>query len=93
MFRKRIEEYYHGLGIENILWTDCKKAKKQALSDLQAMMLKLLQNEHRFNRAVKTEYQIMVVGIPNVGKSSLINALRKNNLKKEGRAVAVGMFC
>lgn len=32
----------------------------------------------------------MVVGIPNVGKSSLINALRTNNLGKENKAVEVG---
>lgn len=54
------------------------------------MMLDCLRDEFRFNRAVKTEYLIMVVGIPNVGKSSLINALRTNNLGKENKAVEVG---
>lgn len=33
-------------------------------------MLDCLRSEHRFNRQVRTEYMIMVVGIPNVGKSS-----------------------
>lgn len=53
-------------------------------------MLKCLQAENRFNRAVKTEYQVMVVGIPNVGKSSLINSLRHNNLGLD-KAVAEGV--
>eukprot|EP00076_Gallus_gallus_P015191 XP_015134172.1 mitochondrial ribosome-associated GTPase 1 isoform X1 [Gallus gallus] len=36
-----------------------------------------------------TEYSIMVIGVPNVGKSSLINSLRRLHLKK-GKATAVG---
>ncbi|XP_065603002.1 mitochondrial ribosome-associated GTPase 1 isoform X1 [Cyrtonyx montezumae] len=35
------------------------------------------------------EYSIMVIGVPNVGKSSLINSLRRLHLKK-GKATAVG---
>lgn len=33
---------------------------------LREKMLELLQKELRFNRTVKTEYQVMVIGIPNV---------------------------
>jgi len=88
--RQRIEDYYHELGVMNILWTDCKNRRKQALDDLKEMMLKLLQTEHRFNRTVKTEYLVMVVGIPNVGKSSLINSLRTNILGVEQKAVLEG---
>ncbi|NXD70794.1 MTG1 GTPase, partial [Eolophus roseicapillus] len=36
-----------------------------------------------------TEYSILVIGVPNVGKSSLINSLRRLHLKK-GKATAVG---
>ncbi|NXJ91950.1 MTG1 GTPase, partial [Corythaixoides concolor] len=35
------------------------------------------------------EYSILVIGVPNVGKSSLINSLRRLHLKK-GKATAVG---
>lgn len=90
--RKRIEQYYRSEGVQNILWTDCKARKKKALIDLQELMFDCLKNDHRFNRMNKTEYYVMVVGIPNVGKSSLINSLRTNNLGKEQKAVAEGNF-
>ncbi|NXS13612.1 MTG1 GTPase, partial [Neodrepanis coruscans] len=36
-----------------------------------------------------SEYNILVIGVPNMGKSSLINSLRRLHLKK-GKATAVG---
>lgn len=91
-FREKVEKHYHGEGIQNILWTDCKNRKTKALSDLQAMILESLKNEIRFNRTNRTEFLVMVVGIPNVGKSSLINSLRTINLGKEQKAVAEGAY-
>ncbi|KAH7728903.1 Protein Y67D2.4 a [Aphelenchoides avenae] len=82
-YKKPIENHYRAKGVKTIIWTDCKRAVRKALKDLQDTMLENLQNERRFNRAVKTEYQVMVVGVPNVGKSSLINALRARNLGPE----------
>jgi len=89
-YRRPIEEYYHNQGVKNIVWTDCKRKLGPALKDLQTMMLDCLRSEHRFNRQVKTEYQVMVVGIPNVGKSSVINALRGHNLGKKNEATPEG---
>lgn len=59
IYRQRIENFYINRGVKNILWTNCKKRASKALVDLQKMMLELLQNEHRFNRTVKNEYQIV----------------------------------
>uniref|UniRef100_A0AAF5Q4E0 Mitochondrial GTPase 1 n=2 Tax=Wuchereria bancrofti TaxID=6293 RepID=A0AAF5Q4E0_WUCBA len=88
--RKPIEDYYRDNGITNLVWTNCKKRLKKPLVDLQNMMLRCLREEPRFNRTVKTEYQVMIVGIPNVGKSSLINSLRLTNLGNNQKAVEEG---
>lgn len=50
----------------------------------------LIRRSVRYNRQEEYDYNIMVIGIPNVGKSSLINALRKMHLGREGQATRVG---
>ncbi|NXV80864.1 MTG1 GTPase, partial [Atlantisia rogersi] len=53
------------------------------------LVAKLVGSSPRFHRAESTEYSILVIGVPNVGKSSLINSLRRLHLKK-GKATIVG---
>ncbi|NXD78379.1 MTG1 GTPase, partial [Halcyon senegalensis] len=53
------------------------------------LVAKLVGMSPRYHRAENTEYSILVIGVPNVGKSSLINSLRRLHLKK-GKATAVG---
>ncbi|KAK1195862.1 MTG1 GTPase, partial [Pygoscelis papua] len=53
------------------------------------LVAKLVGNSPRYHRAESAEYSILVIGVPNVGKSSLINSLRRLHLKK-GKATAVG---
>ncbi|NWR63207.1 MTG1 GTPase, partial [Bucorvus abyssinicus] len=53
------------------------------------LVAKLVGSSPRYHRAERTEYSILVIGVPNVGKSSLINSLRRLHLKK-GKATAVG---
>uniref|UniRef100_A0A1I7XCK2 G domain-containing protein n=1 Tax=Heterorhabditis bacteriophora TaxID=37862 RepID=A0A1I7XCK2_HETBA len=89
-YRAPIERYYRDHGVDRIVWTNCKKRLRRALTDLCQAMIDKLTTEPRYNRTVKTEYQIMVVGIPNVGKSSLINSLRSNNLGIKNNAVVIG---
>ncbi|KAI1729185.1 50S ribosome-binding GTPase domain-containing protein [Ditylenchus destructor] len=90
-YKQPIEDFYHRQGIEHVIWTNCKDSmsRNAAIKNLQDVIKDHLQNMQRFNRTVKTEYQIMVVGIPNVGKSSLINTLRFSNLNR-GKAVEEG---
>ncbi|KAK6758469.1 hypothetical protein RB195_015969 [Necator americanus] len=87
-YKQPIEDYYrHEHGITNIIWTDCKRRHSRALLNVQKAVLDILTHEPRFNRTVKPEFQIMVVGIPNVGKSSLINTWRSHNMGTKKSAV------
>ncbi|NXT27841.1 MTG1 GTPase, partial [Syrrhaptes paradoxus] len=53
------------------------------------LVAQLVGESPRYHRAETTEYSILVIGVPNVGKSSLINSLRRLHLRK-GKATAVG---
>ncbi|NXN85014.1 MTG1 GTPase, partial [Bombycilla garrulus] len=53
------------------------------------MVARLVASGPRYHRAESSEHNILVIGVPNVGKSSLINSLRRLHLKK-GKATAVG---
>ncbi|NWY40077.1 MTG1 GTPase, partial [Sylvia atricapilla] len=53
------------------------------------MVARLVAEGPRYHRAESSEYNILVIGVPNVGKSSFINSLRRLHLKK-GKATAVG---
>ncbi|NXH54736.1 MTG1 GTPase, partial [Rhabdornis inornatus] len=53
------------------------------------MVARLVADGPRYHRAKSSEHNILVIGVPNVGKSSLINSLRRLHLKK-GKATAVG---
>lgn len=90
LYKRKIEDYYYEKGVQTVLFTDCKKRLPRALNVVKKSMLDALESTPRFNRTVKTEYQAMVVGIPNVGKSSLINAMRTHTLGIKRKAVEAG---
>ncbi|XP_015233119.1 PREDICTED: mitochondrial ribosome-associated GTPase 1 [Cyprinodon variegatus] len=76
-------------GVSNVIFTDCLKQRDDNIKKLVPMVLEIMETSPRFNREENRDYCLMVIGVPNVGKSSLINSLRRTNLKK-GRASRVG---
>ncbi|XP_050932382.1 mitochondrial ribosome-associated GTPase 1 [Lates calcarifer] len=76
-------------GVRNVLFTDSLKQRHENIKKLVPMVMEIIESRPRFNRDESTNYCLMVIGVPNVGKSSLINSLRRTNLKK-GRASQVG---
>lgn len=74
---------------ENILFTHCKNHKCGGIKSLFPLAQSLINNSDRYNRTGQDDYNIMIIGVPNVGKSSVINALRNRFLKKSN-ASAVG---
>ncbi|XP_068807233.1 mitochondrial ribosome-associated GTPase 1 isoform X2 [Struthio camelus] len=74
-------------GCSHVVFTDCQRDGN--VKKIVPLVAKLVSNSPRYQRAENVEYCIMVIGVPNMGKSSLINSLRRLHLKK-GKATAVG---
>ncbi|KAI1280334.1 Mitochondrial GTPase 1 [Halotydeus destructor] len=71
-------------GVDRIIFTDLT-GKDPVTSNFRKILPavhELMRKSDRFNRMDTAEFQIMVVGVPNVGKSTLINRLRQDNFKK-----------
>lgn len=76
-------------GLSNILFTNLKYQGCKETKKILPLAKKLILNSNRYNRQAEESYSMMVIGVPNVGKSSLINRLRSNHLHL-GKATHVG---
>lgn len=52
--------------------------------------VELINSNPRYNREGIDSYNLLVLGVPNVGKSTFINSLRSASLRKGGKATTVG---
>uniref|UniRef100_A0A182NNA3 Mitochondrial GTPase 1 n=1 Tax=Anopheles dirus TaxID=7168 RepID=A0A182NNA3_9DIPT len=68
---------------KNILFTNCKNQSCRGLRRLMPLAQNLIHSSDRFNRSSQREFCLMIIGVPNVGKSSLINVLRNRHLNKK----------
>lgn len=66
-------------GIKNVLFTSCieKDILNRIKKDVVPLMLKDIESRPKFRIDLFNQYNILVIGIPNVGKSTLINKLRQ----------------
>lgn len=71
-------------GIDHVLYSNCKDQACEGIRSIIPTAKKLIQNSNRFNRSEQPEYNLMIIGVPNVGKSSLTNVLRNRHLKVKG---------
>uniref|UniRef100_A0A673JP52 Mitochondrial ribosome-associated GTPase 1 n=1 Tax=Sinocyclocheilus rhinocerous TaxID=307959 RepID=A0A673JP52_9TELE len=76
-------------GVRNVLFTDCLRQRDENVKRIVPLVTELIESGSRFHREEDRSYCLMVIGVPNVGKSSLINAVRRTYLKK-GKASKVG---
>lgn len=74
---------------DNIIFTNCKSQHCKGVNKVFPLAQSLIKNSDRFNRNQAEDQCVMIIGVPNVGKSSLINALRVKYLHK-GNATPVG---
>ncbi|XP_015518870.2 mitochondrial GTPase 1 [Neodiprion lecontei] len=81
--------YLQQEGFTNIIYTNFKDQKCEGLKKILPLATSLIKDSNRYNRTNKEDYALMVIGVPNVGKSSLINRLRNRYLRKSN-ATSVG---
>lgn len=67
--------------IENVVFTNSKDEHCRGLKTLRPLMVDLIKGSNRYNRSEELDYNVMIIGVPNVGKSSLINMLRSKNMR------------
>ncbi|KPI92096.1 Mitochondrial GTPase 1 [Papilio xuthus] len=67
--------------VQNVLFTNSKDQHCRGLKTLKPLMVDLIKNSNRYNRSEELDYNVMIIGVPNVGKSSLINMLRSKNMR------------
>ncbi|XP_051897448.1 mitochondrial ribosome-associated GTPase 1 [Pristis pectinata] len=87
--KQRILKQLEEQGVQNVLFTNCLQDRDVHVKEIVPTVTDLIQKSDRYHRTENMEYCLMVIGVPNVGKSSLINAMRRMYLKK-GKASRVG---
>ncbi|KAL4687905.1 hypothetical protein H8957_004794 [Semnopithecus entellus] len=85
--QQKIMQRLEGEGLKNVIFTNC--LKDENVKQIIPMVTELMGSSPRYHRGENLEYCLMVIGVPNVGKSSLINSLRRQHLRK-GKATRVG---
>nr|CAH7744156.1 unnamed protein product [Callosobruchus chinensis] len=73
----------------HIIFTNCKNQRCRGVDSIFPLAQELIRKSDRFNRSEEEDFNIMIIGVPNVGKSSLVNALRIRHLGK-GNASPTG---
>lgn len=87
---KPIQQQYQNEN-KHVVFTNCKDQKCEGTRSLMPLAQKLIIESYRFNRSEERELCIMIIGVPNVGKSSLINGLRNRFLHKSSVAQVGGV--
>uniref|UniRef100_A0A8D0H0H2 Mitochondrial GTPase 1 n=1 Tax=Sphenodon punctatus TaxID=8508 RepID=A0A8D0H0H2_SPHPU len=85
--KQRILERLEKEGLRRILFTDC--LRDENVKKVIPLVTELICTSQRYQRTENVEYCVMVIGVPNMGKSSLINSMRRLHLRK-GKASRVG---
>lgn len=89
-----VKEKLASQGDENVILTDLSGSQfshaNRGYDTLLERAVTLIRESDRHNRSHLTQFKIMIVGIPNVGKSTLINRLRQHHLGLKGEATRTG---
>jgi ribosome biogenesis GTPase A len=84
---KVTKEWMDYLTKDDVKAIEVNSLKGEGLKNIKPALLALLKEKHDRQRAkglVNITTRVMVVGIPNVGKSTFINKMARNNIAKTG---------
>ncbi|XP_026498935.2 mitochondrial GTPase 1 [Vanessa tameamea] len=76
----KIKDQLTSEGVQNVIFTNSKDQHCRGLKSLRPRLVDIIKNSNRYNRSEELDYSVMIIGVPNVGKSSLINMLRSRNM-------------
>lgn len=76
--------YFNYWEVKSLIYISYNFRNCEGMKKIIPLAVELIKNSNRFNRAEEKEHAIMIIGVPNVGKSSLINILRNRHLHKKG---------
>ncbi|ESO82212.1 hypothetical protein LOTGIDRAFT_204918 [Lottia gigantea] len=90
--KELIENKLKTQGVDTIFYTDLRTYEKSPIlkDHILPTAIELTNSRPRYQRQGNPEYNILVIGVPNVGKSTFINAIRWSHIKTKGRATQVG---
>lgn len=87
----KVLDKLHSMGIENILFTNSLAFKSQVIQkDIIPVVMEAINSRPRYNRENAIDYNLMVIGVPNTGKSTFINAVRRMHTTKKKKATKTG---
>lgn len=86
---KSVKQHYEKEGVKELIFTNCKRPDSPGVKSIIRKLARVIKESERYHRSEETTYNALVIGIPNVGKSSLINALRSKHLRRS-KATRVG---
>ncbi|XP_054162047.1 mitochondrial GTPase 1-like [Oppia nitens] len=92
IYKRRVKDKLEYEGNSKCLFIDSMNASKElsGFSQILPTVVEIISNSNRFNREDATDINLMIIGIPNVGKSTLINRMRHTYLGVGGRATVTG---
>ena len=91
--KKITNEWINYLTKDNVKVLEVNCLQGEGLKNIKPLLMELLKEKHDRLKAkgmAKIVTRVMVVGIPNCGKSTLINKLAKNNIAKTGDRPEIG---
>ncbi|XP_069695216.1 mitochondrial GTPase 1 [Periplaneta americana] len=84
--KNEVEEMLKKDGVQHVFFTNCKDQKCSGVKQIIPTVANLVSSSERYNRSDEKDFAVMVIGVPNVGKSSLINVLRNKHIGRKSAA-------